>query len=192
MPLDRIQKKLLNMMLNDYESLDEEFKGAYLNYFEKMFLKYTLQEEQRFLTFLRYQIEFTVNKHILYRCLSILFILTIKTFSNSFRTYLVDNYFERFSFLLLSLDEKSNYSYLKIENILEELKDDIGPQKICELYFVRIRLLEEFKDGAKDNRIANCIKILKKCSNRQEIIEWLKQDKDRYPIKLHILNLFLN
>jgi hypothetical protein len=187
--LNEEQMERIHGQIVDYNSCseeDDEFRFKYLRNFNDYSSKYSLYKDNVFLDFLYKQIRNSRNKNIIEECLYILhnLILTSKTDKEaSFMEYVKQQYFPLLQEMMLSRDERYEYSLYKIEQIIEELKGLTTDGQMCELYWNRIvSVVHSIQTtGITDNALWDSINKLnnKKCKVRREWLEWLRT-KDEY------------
>ena len=183
------QTEKIHDQIADYNSCSEDddvFRFKYLRNFKDYSSKYNLYKDNVFLDFLYEQIKKSNNKNIIEECLYILhdLILTSKADKEaSFMEYVKQQYFPLLQEMMLSRDERYEYSLYKIEQIIEELKGLTTKEQICELYWNRIvNIVHSIQTtGIVDNALWNSINKLnnKKCKVRKEWLDWLRT-KDEY------------
>jgi hypothetical protein len=102
---------------------------------------------------------------------------------SSFIEYVNQEYFPLLKEILESVDERYEYSFLRIEEIIDELKDSISTEQLCEIYWKRtVNIIRKIKEtGKTDNRLWNCISKLNtnKCKIKTEWRRWFIK-KDEY------------
>ncbi len=114
---------------------------------------------------------------VILECLLILhrLILTSKVAEeNAFLEYVKAHYLSFFQENLELGNERYEYSLFKIEQILEEIKNLIPTQQMCEVYWQR--MIKIIKEGdIKNNKLANCIDAFnnKKCRLSPDWRKWL-------------------
>jgi hypothetical protein len=131
-------KQEMHELLNEYSALeDHDLRITYLQKFNEYSTRYDLYKDSEFLDFLEDQIKNGSDKHIILECLFILhrLIITSKVDDEkAFLEYVRDEYFSFFEDNLKTGTERYEYSLFKIEQILEEIKNLISEQQICEMY----------------------------------------------------------
>jgi hypothetical protein len=183
------QAEKIRDQIADYNSCseeDDEFRFKYLRNFKDYSSKYNLYKDNVFLDFLYEQIKSSNNKNIIEECLYILhnLILTSKADKDvSFMEYVKRRHFSLLQEMMLSRDERYEYSLYKIEQIIEELKDLTTDEQIYGLYWNRIvSIVHSIQTtGITDNTLWDSINKLnnKKFKVRREWLEWLRT-KDEY------------
>ena len=172
---------------NNFAPEEGELRFTYMCKFNEFTRRFSLYKYTRFLDFLKQQFNKTSNnKHIISECLFILhnLILTSKVENeSSFIEYVNQEYFPLLKENLESVDERYEYSFLRIEEIIDELKDSISTEQLCEIYWKRtVNIIRKIKEtGKTDNRLWNCISKLdtNKCKIKIEWRRWLIK-KDEY------------
>jgi hypothetical protein len=181
-------------LLDEYISLaDQDLMITYLQKFNEYASRYNLYKDSKFLSFLEDQIKNGFNKHIILECLFILhrLIITSKVADEKvFLEYVRDHYFSFFEDNLKEGTERYEYSLFKIEQIMDEIKDLISVQQICEMYWQRI--VRTIKGGdIRNNRLANSIDAFNnnKCHLKPEWRKWLITKDEYSDLKNETFNL---
>lgn len=186
------KKKTIDELLEEYDDLQgDDFKITYLQKFTDFSKRFDLWKYNRFLDFLEGQIKNGTDKHIVLECLFTLhrLILTSKVeHDGSFLEYVNKHYFTFLKEKSESGIQTYEYSLFKIEQILEEIKDFIPREEMCEMYWNRMVKIIHEKDFTT-NRLANCISTFndKKCSLKPEWRKWLIADDEYTEIKNDVL-----
>jgi hypothetical protein len=112
------------------------------------------------------------------------------SWNSDFLKYIVNEYFPLLRQYMESTNEKYEYSTFKIEQIMEELKDAISSEEICEMYWKRLtRIIYNMKEtGTTDNTLWNCITKLNRCKIKPEWRKWLTERDEQYDLKKAVFN----
>ena len=182
--------KKIHNFINEYNifSQDNDLKFAYLKIFNEISGKFDIYKDKVFLDFLKSELENSNNKHIILECSFILHKLIRYSQSDeeaSFIEYINKEYFPLFKKWLESIEEKYEYSAFKLEQIIEELKDIISNEQLCELYWNRLVaiIVKIHNTGITDNTLWNCIRHLNKCKIKDEWRKWLIDKNELSDIK---------
>jgi hypothetical protein len=108
----------------------------------------------------------------------------------AFLEYVRDEYFSFFEDNLKTGTERYEYSLFNIEQILEEIKNLISVQQICEMYWQRIVRTIKGRD-IRNNRLANCIDAFNnnKCHLKPEWRKWLITNDEYSDLKNETFDL---
>jgi hypothetical protein len=184
--LSKEELRNIHDLINEYNGFSEEdeLRHIYMLKFNEVSRSRTLYRDEIFLDFLREQFESSKNKHIILECSFILDNLikaSKKEHEIHFLQYVNRVYFPLFKKNLESGNEIYEYSLSKIEQIIDELKDLISVDEICELYWKRmVSIIYNIKKtGITDNTLWNCTVKLNQCKIKTKWRKWLIR-KDKY------------
>lgn len=191
--LNEEQSRRFHDQIDDYYGCSEgedRIRYKYLRNFIDYSSKFNIYKDEKILDFLKDQFKNSNDKYIMEECLYILhnLILTSKIDKEvSFMQYVKQEYFPILKDNLESGDERYEYSFYKIEQIIEELKDLVSVGEICELYWKRmVSIIHKIKEtGITDNTLWNCINKLNnnKCKIGTVGLKWLRRKDEYYEIK---------
>lgn len=183
---DNEQLDEIHEAIEEYNSFPEghELKYTYLQKLNEKSKRFNLYNDKEFLEFLKQILHNTMDKHIILESLFILhnLIITSKIESEkSFIEYVNKEYIPMLIQHLETREERFEYSLFKIEQIIDEIKELISPEQICEMYWKRmVNVIHSvMKTGITDNTLWNCISNLNKCKIKKEWRKWLIA-KDEY------------
>jgi hypothetical protein len=92
---------------------------------------------------------------------------------------------------LISGNERYEYSFSKIEQIIEEIRNVLSDEEICEIYWNRmVNMIQNIRGtDVTTNRLWNCINALNnyKCKIKTEWRKWLVTKDEHSDIKNAVL-----
>lgn len=183
---DNEQLDEIHEAIDEYNGFPEghELRYTYLQKLNEKSRRFNLYNDKEFLDFLKQILHNTMDKHIILESLFILhnLIITSKIESEkSFIEYVNREYIPMLIQHLETREERFEYALFKIEQIIDEIKELISPEQICEMYWKRIFnvIHTVMKTGITDNTLWNCINNLNKCKIKKDWRKWLIA-KDEY------------
>ena len=194
--LDSYKIRKIHELIQEYDSFseDDELRFTYLQKFNDYSNRFDLYKDNVFLEFLKGQIKNSNNKHIIFESLFILhkLILTSKLeHEDYFIEYINKEYFPFLKGNLISGAEMYEYSFSKIEQIIEEIRNVLSDEEICEIYWNRMKNMIPSIRGADvtTNRLWNCINAVNnyKCKIKTEWRKWLITKDEHADIKNAVL-----
>jgi hypothetical protein len=186
--------------LDEFDTLTVEQQELRLTYLQKLNEKskhYNLHNDTKFLIFLNKLINKSEDKHIIWESLFILhnLITTSKTENEpSFLDYVYKQYFGLFNQRLAARDPIFEYSLSKIQQIIQEIKESVNPEELCNMYWRRmVTIIHSMnKTGVTDNSLWDCIVHLNNCRIKKEWSGWLISKDEFSDIKSAVLKELRN
>jgi hypothetical protein len=191
----------IHQKIREYRKFDkvDPKQIIYLQKFEEMSKKYILYEDEKFLMFLKNEIKRSSEKNLILCCLYILDrLITMSKIEGSkdFLKYVYDTYFRILKMGLEKRAIKYEYSFFKIQQIFEQLKDIIPTDQLCDMYWNRmVEIIKNMKStGLTDNSLWNCIDSINQnqCVVRSNWRSWLLKEDAYSPIKDEVIKELKN
>ena len=197
--LNNEQIEEIHDLIDDYNTFsnEDDYKFIYMNSFIEFSRKFDLYRDKVFLEFLKSEFKNSPDKHIILECSFILHNLIISSKieeEETFIEYVHKEYFPLIKECLESVEEKYENAAFKLEQIIEELKNNISNEQLCELYWKRmVTIIVKINNtGITDNSLWNCIRQLKsKCQIKREWRKWLIVKDELSNIKNPVLKELL-